>query len=317
MSVAQTAPLIVVAGPTGSGKSDLALHLAQMFDGEIVNCDSLQIYRHLDIGTAKVPLSARGGIPHHLIDIADPNEVFTAGDFARRARPILRSITERARLPIVAGGTGFYIRALLEGLFSGPGRDDGLRKRLTAREARHPGSLHRLLCRFDSEAGKRIHSGDVQKTIRALEVYLLSRRPLTSWFAESREALEGYRVLKLALNPPRDLLYERLEQRARRMFERGLIEEVQGVISLGFPATSKAFEALGYRQALAVVLGKMGIDEAISDTQRTTRQYAKRQWTWFRRESGVVWIEGFGTEAESQERATALVQEFLDPPNHS
>jgi tRNA dimethylallyltransferase len=199
-------PLVAVVGPTGSGKSDLALRLAGEFAGEIVNCDSLQVFRYFDIGTAKTPPAARRGIPHHLIDVADPDQLFTAGEYARLARGAIAAISARGRLPIVAGGTGFYLRALLDGLFAGPSRDPGLRLRLAARETRRPGSLHRLLRRFDSQAAARIHPHDVPKVTRALEVCLLTRRPVSELFREGRDPLAGYRVLKLGLEPGRDAL---------------------------------------------------------------------------------------------------------------
>ena len=206
-------PLIVIVGPTGSGKSDLALRIAEEYGGEIINCDSIQLYRYLNIGSAKLPVEERRGIPHHLIDVLDPDEIFTAGEYARRARAILAEMTSRGRLPIVAGGTGFYLRALLEGLFQGPARDEALRSRLAQREGKKPGSLHRLLRRFDREAALRIHSNDVPKVVRALEVCLLTRRPMTELFREGRDALEGYRTFKAALFPDREVLGARLDER--------------------------------------------------------------------------------------------------------
>jgi tRNA dimethylallyltransferase len=305
------APLVAIAGPTGSGKSALALRIAEELQGEIVNCDSLQMYRHLDIGTAKLPVVERRGIPHHLLDFLDPDRVFTAGEYARRARPVIEAIADRGRLPIVAGGTGFYLRALLEGLFPGPPRDDALRARLAGREARRPGSLHRLLSRFDPESAGRIHPGDVQKTTRALEVYLLTRRPLSRWFATGRDALRGFRVLRLGLNPPREALYERLDARCRDMFTSGLLDEVRAVLAR-FPRDSKALEAHGYRQAVQVLAGELSLQEAIYHAQRNTRRYAKRQWTWFRREPDMVWLCGFGDEAAVEQRALESVRNFLE-----
>lgn len=311
MRHASTSPLVALLGPTGSGKSELALQVAARFGGEIVNCDSLQVYRYLDIGTAKVLPADRRGIPHHLLDAASPDEVFTAGEYARRARPLLREIAARGRLPIVAGGTGLYLRALLEGLFPGPARDAALRARLIRREARRPGSLHRLLARFDPQAAQRIHSRDVPKLARALEVFLLTRRPLSSWLAAGREPLLGFRTLKLALNPPRDALYRRLDLRCQRMFASGLLEEVRRLLVLGFSDTCKPLEAHGYRQAVQLLRGEMTLQMAIFCAQRNTRRYAKRQWTWFRREPDLVWIEGFGDQAETWQVAFQLVAEFL------
>jgi tRNA dimethylallyltransferase len=289
-------PLVAVVGPTGSGKSELALRIALECDGEIVNCDSLQVFRHFDIGTAKLPLEERRGIPHHLIDIVDPDQLFTAGEYARLARETIAAISASGRLPIVAGGTGFYLRALIDGLFEGPTRDQTLRDRLAARESRRPGSLHRLLTRFDREAAGRIHPNDVPKVMRALEVCLVTQRPVTELFRTGRDALQGYRTLKLGLLPDRDILYERLDLRCARMFEGGLVDEVRHILELGFPRQSKPFESHGYKQALQLIEGELSPRDAVFYAQRNTRQYAKRQITWFRRESGLVWLKGFGDE---------------------
>ena len=308
---APEAPLVAVAGPTGSGKSDLALALAERFGGEIVNCDSLQVYRYFDIGTAKLPEADRRGVPHHLMDILDPNEIFTAGEYARAARQTIAAISARGNLPVVAGGTGFYLRALLDGLFEGPSRDQVLRDRLADRERRRPGSLHRLLTRFDRETARRIHPNDAPKVTRALEVCLLARRPVSELFRQGRDALRGYRVLKLGLLPGRDALYERLDARCRAMFEGGLVEEVRRVLALGFPPSSKPFESHGYKQALQLIQGELNPREALFYAQRNTRRYAKRQITWFRRESGLEWLKGFGDAGEIQRTAIARVSAFL------
>ena len=304
-------PLVAVAGPTGTGKSELALRLAGEFGGEVVNCDSLQIYRFFDIGTAKLPVTERRGIPHHLIDILDPDQVFTAGEYARMGRLALADICGRGRLPVIAGGTGFYLRALLEGLFRGPSRDPALRERLAARERRKPTSLHRLLARFDPEAAARIHANDVPKVTRALEVCLLTRRPVTDLFREGRDTLRGYRALKIGLAPDRDELRCRLDERCRRMFESGLVEEVRRILDLGFPAEAKPFESHGYRQVVQMLRGELNAKEALFYAQRNTRQYAKRQMTWFRKEPGIVWLKGLGEDAEIQDAALARVREFL------
>ncbi len=304
-------PLVAVVGPTGSGKSDLALRIAAAFPGEIVNCDSLQLYRYLDIGTAKTPLQERRGIPHHLFDILDPDQVYTAGEYARAGRPLLARIASAGRLPVVVGGTGFYLRALLEGLFPGPARDDRLRARLVSREVRHPGWLHRTLGRFDPGSAARIQAADVQKLTRALEVLLLTRRPLSAWFEKRPEPLAGFRVLKLGLDPPRQALYARLEERTEAMFAGGLIDEVRGVLERGFPQSSKALEAVGYRQALQVLRSEFSVNDAVELTKRNTRQYAKRQWTWFRRDPEVIWLQGFGTDPAVQECALARVGELV------
>ena len=307
----QLRPLVAVVGPTGSGKSALALHLAQSFQGEIVNCDSLQLYRYLDIGTAKPLPAERGAVPHHLFDLLDPDQVFTAGEYERAARPLLGQIAARGNLPIVAGGTGFYLRALLEGLCPGPPRSDRLRARLARRESLHPGWLHATLARFDPSSAARIHPADVQKLIRAVEVLLSTREPLSAWFERGRDPIPGFRTLKLGLDPPRDALYERLDARLDGMFAGGLLDEVRNVFALGFPATSKALEAHGYKQAIQVLRAEIGLQEAVVLAKRNTRRYAKRQWTWFRRDPEVLWISGFGDEPAAQQAAQAATTEFL------
>ncbi len=307
----QLRPLVAVVGPTGSGKSALALRLAQTFHGEIVNCDSLQLYRYLDIGTAKPLPGERGGVPHHLFDLLDPDQVFTAGEYERAARPVLGQIAARGNLPIVAGGTGFYLRALLEGLCPGPPRSDHLRARLARRESLHPGWLHATLARFDRASAARIHPADVQKLIRAVEVLLATREPLSAWFERGRDPIVGFRALKLGLDPPRDALYERLDARLDGMFAGGLLDEVRNVLSLGFPGTSKAFEAHGYKQAIQVLRVELGLRDALILAKRNTRRYAKRQWTWFRRDPDVQWIQGFGDGLAAQEAALAATAGFL------
>jgi len=303
--------MVALVGLTGSGKSDLALHLAQAFQGEIVNCDSLQVYRHFDIGTAKLGVDERRGIPHHLIDILEPDALFTAGEFARAAREVCADISARGRLPIVCGGTGFYLRALIDGLFAGPSRDQPLRDRLGAREKRRPGSLHRLLRRFDGAAASKIHPNDVPKVMRALEVCLLTRRPVTELFDRGRAALAGYRVLKLGLFPDRDALYERLDARCARMFSSGLVEEARHILALGFADSIKPFESHGYKQALQLIRGELNPREAVFYAQRKTRNYAKRQITWWRKEPNLVWLRGFGDEPAIVEEAVTRVRALL------
>jgi len=306
------AKVIAILGPTGSGKSDLALRLAAEFGGEVVNCDSLQIYRFFDIGTAKLPLDRRQGVPHHLIDILDPDQVFTAGEYARMARGVLAEISARGRLPIVAGGTGFYFRALLDGLFPGPSRDQALRDRLAEHERRRPGSIHRLLRRFDPQAALRIHVNDIPKLTRALEVCLLTRRPVTEMYQEGRDELRGYETLKIGLFPPREHLYSRLDQRAEQMFQTGLIEEVRGILARGFSASAKPFESHGYRQAMQLLNGELDLAQAVFYAQRNTRRYAKRQMTWFRQEPGIEWFTGFGDEPQPQQAIVDRVRAFLN-----
>ncbi len=305
-------PLVAVVGPTGSGKSDLALDIAEKFNGEVVNCDSLQVFRHFDIGTAKLPVAERRNIPHHLIDIVNPDQLFSAGEYARLARATIADITSRSRLPVIAGGTGFYLRALLEGLFEGPSRDQELRDRLAARESRRTGSLHRLLTRFDPDAARRIHPNDVPKVTRALEVCVVTRRPVTELFRTGRDALQGYSVLKLGLLPDRDVLYERLDLRCARMFEGGLVEEVRGILALGYSPECKPFESHGYRQALQLINGELSPRDAVFYAQRNTRQYAKRQITWFRRERDLHWLRGFGNLQEIRDEALRRTELFAE-----
>jgi len=304
------APLLVaVVGPTGSGKSSLALAIACQLDSEIVNCDSLQIYRHFNVGTAKLPPDDRRGIPHHLLDILEPWETFTAGDYARAARQVIARIVGRERLPVIVGGTGFYLRALLEGLFESPGRDEALRLRLRARESRRPGSLHRILGRLDPGAALRIHPNDTRKLIRALEVIILARQPVSGLFGQGRDRLEGYTVLKIGLNPPREELYRRLNRRAARMFESGLLDEVRDLLAKGLSVQTRPFESIGYQQALRHIRGEIPLEEAVQSAQLATRQYAKRQWTWFRKEKDVLWIDGFGETPEVQSAAISKIKE--------
>lgn len=310
----QAAPLVVILGPTGSGKSDLALEIACAFDGEIVNCDSLQVYRLFDIGTAKLRVEDRRGIPHHLIDIVDPDRPFTAGDYARLARPLLAAITARGKLPVIAGGTGFYLRALLEGLFASPESDPALRGRLHARELRRPGSLHRLLDRLDPEAARKIHSNDTKKIVRALEVRILTGQPMSGLHRRGRDRLEGFTVLKIGLAPRRDLLYERLNARCESMFAGGLVDEVNRILASGYAPDAKPFESHGYKQALDYVAGRLSWSEALEQAKQNTRRYAKRQMTWYSRESGVQWFPAFGDDPLTRGKARALLAGWLHSP---
>lgn len=300
-------PAVAVLGPTGAGKTSLALHLAERFAGEIVSCDALQLYRGLDVGTAKPSLEERRGIPHHLIDILDPRQPASAGDYARRAGCILAQIAAAGHPPVIVGGTGFYFRALTEGLFSGPGRDENLRQRLATKSSLR---LHRILQRLDPQAAGRIHPHDAKKLIRAIEVCLLARKPI-SQLQPSRRPLTGFRMLKLALDPPRPTLYRRLDQRCEQMFRQGLLAEVQSLLDAGIPPSAPAFQGIGYREALAVLEGRLDDQQALILAQRNTRRYAKRQWTWFRKEKDVIWIPGFGDDPEVRDRARALVGEWL------
>src|SRR5271155_5489696 len=248
--------LIVVAGPTGSGKTSLALDIAEALSGEIVNCDSLQLYRGFDVGTAKTPVAARRDIPHHLFDVLEASDGYSAGDYARLARRAIAEIAATDRLPIVVGGSGFYLRALLEGLPDLPSRDAAVRERLEARERHRPGSLHRLLTRLEPAAATPIHPRDVQKVMRALEIRLLTGAPRPRSETADRliptqaNPIQGYRVLKLGLNPERSQLYERLDARVQAMFSGGLIEEVRALMTRGVTGDEKPLESLGYRQAV-------------------------------------------------------------------
>ncbi len=304
-------PVIVVLGPTGAGKSDLSLALAETFAGEVVNCDSVQIYRGLDIGSAKLAPAARRNIPHHLIDIAEVTDHFTAGDYARMARGVLNDIISRGKLPIVAGGTGFYLRALFEGLSPAPPRDESLRDRLRGLSERRPAALHRVLKRIDPLAASRIHPNDHQKLIRAIEMTVAAQQPASTTQSQPREALQNWRALKIGLHPPRAALYAKLNQRSAMMFEDGIVEETRRILSRGFPEPPRALESLGYKQALRLISESTTVAEAIAECQAKTRQYAKRQLTWFRREHDVHWLEGFGGDSPIQQAAAAMTRDFL------
>ncbi|MBS1803951.1 MAG: tRNA (adenosine(37)-N6)-dimethylallyltransferase MiaA [Acidobacteria bacterium] len=296
---------VLILGPTGSGKTALSLALAGRFNGEIVSCDSVAVYRGMDLGTAKPTCEERARIPHHLIDVANPDEPFTAGEYSRQARAALRDIAERDKLPIVTGGTGLYLRALTEGLFAGPARHEDLRDRLRASASRQGNNwLHRILTRLDPASASRIHANDEPKLIRAIEVCLAARRPMSEVLA--RDPLTGFRLLRIGLNPPRAALYDRLNQRCDEMFAAGLIEETRSLLNRF--GTVKALDSLGYRQARTVLDGAATQDEAIAAAQQGHRNYAKRQLTWFRREPDVHWIEAFGNSHETIHAAAQLVQ---------
>ncbi|HEY6308950.1 MAG TPA: tRNA (adenosine(37)-N6)-dimethylallyltransferase MiaA [Candidatus Angelobacter sp.] len=300
--------LVVVLGPTGSGKTSLALHLAEQKRGEIVSCDSVAVYRELEIGTAKPSPEERQRVPHHLIDVAAPTEQVTAGDYSRLARKAIDEIRSRQHLPIVAGGTGLYLRALLEGLFPGPPRSEELRTRLRERAGeRGPEYLHQLLGRLDPAAAREIHANDVPKVIRALEVSLSSRKPMTEMWRRGRDPLRGFRILRVGLSPDREVLYQRLNQRAREMFSAGLIEETRALrerYGLGL----RLLGSLGYKQAAQHLDGQLTLDEAIAAAQQSHRNYAKRQITWFRREPDVRWVEAFGSDPEVQKQCLEWIE---------
>ncbi len=310
-SVGSDPLLVVTLGPTASGKSALAIHLAQQFSGEVVSCDSVAVYRHFEIGTAKPSHEDRARIPHHLIDVAEPGDLFSAGEYARQAHSALREIVQREHLPIVVGGTGLYLRALLDGLFPGPQRSDELRERLRARaDDRGSEYLHHILRRLDPAAASAIHSNDVPKLIRAIEVCLTARGPMSElWRQRGRDPLRGFRILRLGLSPPRDQLYERINRRAARMFDQGLIVETQSLLQRFGDARDVApIHSLGYEQTLLHIRGELTLEQAIAAVQQGHRNYAKRQMTWFRREPDVAWLEGFGDDSAIREQARALIK---------
>jgi len=304
---------VLLLGPTGSGKTALSLALGERFGGEIVSCDSVAVYRGMDLGTAKPTREERARLPHHLIDVAEPDQPFTAGEYSRQARAALKQIAHRGGLPIVTGGTGLYLRALTEGLFAGPERQTELRARLQRSRQRHAeGWLHRLLARLDPASARRIHVNDTPKLIRAIEVCLSARKPFSEVLGNkvlARDPLTGFRLLRIGLNPPRKALYDRLDRRAAAMFAAGLIEEARGLLARYGPV--KALDSLGYRQALAVLAGTLSEEAAIAAAQQGHRNFAKRQLTWFRREPEVHWIDSFGDEAETLARAAELLQAAL------
>jgi tRNA dimethylallyltransferase len=299
---------VVVLGPTASGKTALALAIARRFRGEIVNCDSVAMYRDFDLGTAKPTAAERAEIPHHLVDCVDPLTDVTAGEYARQARKVLREIASRGHLPVISGGTGLYLRALIDGLFPGPQRSEDLRSRLRSRlDEKGSGYLHRVLQRLDPAAAIRIHANDAPKMIRAIEVCLASRRPMTEIWQEGREPLKGFRVLRLGLNPEREGLYGRINQRAKKMFDEGLIAETKALLEK-YGDRARPLAALGYKQALQFLRGEIAMDAALAAAQQAHRNYAKRQVTWFRREPDVHWLAGFGDDAAIQAESLGAIK---------
>ena len=300
-------PLIVIVGPTASGKSELALRLAEAFAGEIVSCDSVAVYREMEIGTAKPSHADRALVPHHLLDVASPDESFTAGDYSRLAREALLGITGRCRLPIVSGGTGLYLRALVEGLFPAPAVDPELRTRLrTLAATRGAPYLHRILLRLDVQSAGAIHPNDAPKLVRAIEVTLTARNPISSQWQSGREALEGYRILRLGLGPERSRLYRRIDLRAAAMFGSGLVEETNLLLER-FGRECRALASLGYAEAAAVLRGDLTREAAVAAAQQGHRNYAKRQMTWFQRDPATHWLHGFGSDPEVLAKAKRLV----------
>jgi tRNA dimethylallyltransferase len=306
------APLVVILGPTASGKSTLGVWLAEQIGGEVVACDSTQLYKGFDIGTAKPSLAERRGVQHHLIDILEPQEPATAGGYREAAIAVLDDLRRRGRVPILTVGTGLYLRALLEGLADVPQRSEELRDRLRVARDRHPaGYLHRVLRRLDPDAASKIASADEQKLIRAIEVCLLTKRPLTQVYREGRAPLEGWRPIKIGLRPTREELYGRIHARTDSMLARGWLVEVRTLMNSGLADRAKPFDFIGYRELRAVGSGELHLDDAKAAIQQATRRYAKRQLTWFRQEANVQWLDGFGDSPKIQAAALEFVVRSL------
>jgi tRNA dimethylallyltransferase len=299
--------LVVILGPTASGKTALSLYLAERMNGEIVSCDSVAVYRELEIGTAKPSKEERRRVPHHLIDLANPEELITAGDYSRLARQAIADIAIRGHLPIVVGGSGLYLRALLEGLFAGPPRSEELRLRLRERaKERGADYLHKILRRIDPAAAQAIHANDVPKVVRALEVSISARAPMTDLWQQGRDALQGFKILRVGLNPDREALYARINERARGMFSAGLLEETRLLMDR-YGSTVWPLNSLGYKQAMQHLRGELSLEQAIIAAQQGHRNYAKRQMTWFRREPEVHWIANFGSDPAVQKQVVDVI----------
>jgi tRNA dimethylallyltransferase len=308
-------PLVAIVGPTAAGKSTLGIAVAQRFGGEVVCCDSTQVYRRFDIGTGKVTPAEQQGIPHHLMDLLEPDEIFTAGDYRGRALAVLQDLQRREKLPVFTVGTGLYLRALLEGLSDAPTRSDELRERLRRlADARGHEHLHGILSRLDAAAAKRIASRDIAKIIRALEVRLLSGKPITELHRAGRPALEGFRAVKIGLTPPRAALYQRIERRIDEMLAAGWLDEVKALAAAGIPSRAKPFQFIGYGELHARLAGVITLDAAVTAIRQATRRYAKRQLTWFRKEQGVRWFAGFGDDPTI---ATGVIEYLTEQLTHT
>jgi tRNA dimethylallyltransferase len=306
--------LVVVLGPTGSGKSALGIRLAHQLDGEVLVCDSTQIYRGFDVGTAKVLPAEQEGVPHHLVDLANAQEIFTAGEYRRAALEVLADLRRRNKLPILTAGTGLYLRALLEGLADAPTRSQALRERLAQRQAaKSLGYLHRLLARLDRGSAQRIAPADTPKLIRAIEVCLLTGKTLTQIHEEGRDKLQGFEIVKIGLSPARADLYARLDARVATMLNAGWLDEVRRHTEQGIPAAAKPFQFIGYLQLRAHQEGRATLAGVIKEIQQATRRYAKRQMTWFRREMDVRWFDGFGDDP----KISAQALQMLNPTRNS
>jgi tRNA dimethylallyltransferase len=308
-------PLLVILGPTASGKSALGVWLAERLNGEVIACDSTQLYRGFDLGTAKPTAEERRGIPHHLLDVLDGKDESTAGGYRELALAALNDLRARKKLPVLTAGTGLYLRALLEGLADLPQRSEEIRKRLRDTSERHgPGYLHGILNRIDMESAKKIAPADEQKLIRAIEVCLLTKKPLSQVHRGGRGPLAGWRPVKIGLMPDRDALYGRVYGRTDTMLARGWLEEVRRLLDSGVPENAKAFDFIGYRELRKVLLAEMSLEDARAAIQQATRRYAKRQMTWFRRERGVHWLAGFGDEGKIQNEALEYARSQIAAP---
>jgi tRNA dimethylallyltransferase len=295
--------VLAVLGPTASGKSSLSLSLAESLGGEIINCDSTAVYRGFDIGTDKLSLEERRGVPHHLIDIADPTEVYTAARFAEDAERAIRDIQRRSRLPILVGGTGFYYRALTRGLFPGPGADENLRQRLDkVADRKGPERLHRLLRSVDAESAARIMPRDRKRLVRALEVYFATGQPLTAHFAATASRIADCEVIAVALRLPPALTAERVARRVDQQFARGIVDEVRGLLARGIPPEARPFGGLVYRQVMEMLRGVRNESATRALIVQENRRYARRQLIWFRKEPNLIWFEGPGERPETVQR---------------
>lgn len=305
----QLPPLVVICGPTAAGKTDAALALAECFDLEVISADSRQVYRGMDIGTAKPTAEERARVPHHLLDVVWPHEPFDAARFATLGAAAIDGVLARGRLPVLVGGTGLYIRALTEGLVDVPGADPLVRHRLDEVAAREGCAvLYQRLREVDPAAAALLHPNDRIRIVRALEVYELSGRPLSDWQQAHGFRERRYRLLKIALAPPRDELYQRIDSRARIMFETGLIEETQALLTAGYDPRLKALQTIGYREAFRLIEGQISREVALAELQQATRRYAKRQLTWFRADSEMIWVDSVKDSAKIH----TLIAEFYE-----
>lgn len=305
-------PLVAIVGPTASGKSALGIFLAQQFGGEVIACDSTQLYRGFDIGTAKPTLDERADVKHHLLDILEPTEESTAGGYRERAIAILDELRARSCLPIFTVGTGLYLRALLDGLADLPLRSEEIRESLRASAAeRGRGHLHRMLEHLDPHSAKQISASDEQKLIRAIEICMLTRKPLSDLHRAGRNPLTGWRTIRIGLQPDREALNQRIRARTDKMLKDGWLNEVSRLLASGLPDNAKPFQFIGYRELRSCLRGEIMLDAARIAIQQGTRQYAKRQLTWFRREANVHWLTGFGDERSLQANARGFLLEQL------